>query len=515
MEQSILKMKDIVKTFGCFTANDHVNLEVRKGEIHALLGENGAGKSTLMNILYGLYRQDSGQILLNGSPVNFHGPSDAIAHNIGMVHQHFMLVQPFTVAENLILGCEPTKGLRLDLKKAHEMIRNVSDRYGLHVDPDAKISDISVGMQQRVEILKILLRDAKILIFDEPTAALTPQEIQDLFVILRKLRENGHTILIITHKLKEIKQISDRVTVIRKGQNVGTVETADTSEQQLAELMVGRKVILQTSRDKHEPGRVVLQMQNVHARNARGIEALRGLSLQVRAGEIVGIAGVEGNGQSEIALVLKRMLDYSAGQIIYNGKPYTKKLTTQQLIDSGLSHIPEDRQKHGLVLGFSIRENMVLCTEDWPKFRRGPFQNRRAIVQYSETSVHDYDIRCTNIEQTAQSLSGGNQQKVILAREISRNPQFILICQPTRGLDVGAIEYVHTQILQLRKLGCAILLISYELDEIMQLSDRILTIYNGQITANYRNGEVTSEQIGLAMTGFSRTKNAEGGASNQ
>ena len=300
-------MKDIVKTFGCFTANDHVNLEVRKGEIHALLGENGAGKSTLMNILYGLYRQDSGQILLNGSPVNFHGPSDAIAHNIGMVHQHFMLVQPFTVAENLILGCEPTKGLRLDLKKAHEMIRNVSDRYGLHVDPDAKISDISVGMQQRVEILKILLRDAKILIFDEPTGALTPQEIQDLFVILRKLRENGHTILIITHKLKEIKQISDRVTVIRKGQNVGTVETADTSEQQLAELMVGRKVILQTSRDKHEPGRVVLQMQNVHARNARGIEALRGLSLQVRAVEIVGIAGVEGNGQSEIALVLKRM----------------------------------------------------------------------------------------------------------------------------------------------------------------------------------------------------------------
>ena len=341
----LLRMEHVSKRFGDFYANRDINLSVRKGEEHTLLGENGAGKSTLMNVLIGLYQPTEGKIFLNGKEVRIDSPAQAVKLGIGMVHQHFMLVQPFTVAENLILGCEPTKGLRLDLKKAHEMIRNVSDRYGLNVDPDAKISDISVGMQQRVEILKILLRDAKILIFDEPTGALTPQEIQDLFVILRKLRENGHTILIITHKLKEIKQISDRVTVIRKGQNVGTVETADTSEQQLAELMVGRKVILQTSRDKHEPGRVVLQMQNVHARNARGIEALRGLSLQVRAGEIVGIAGVEGNGQSEIALVLKRMLDYSAGQIIYNGKPYTKKLTTQQLIDSGLSHIPEDRQR--------------------------------------------------------------------------------------------------------------------------------------------------------------------------
>ena len=509
--ENIIEMHNIVKKFGSFTANDHVNLEVRRGEIHALLGENGAGKSTLMNILYGLYHEDSGEIIYEGKPVRINGPNDAIALNIGMVHQHFMLVQPFTVAENLILGDEPVKGVCLDMKKAKKRILEVSGQYGLEVDPDAVISDISVGMQQRVEILKILLRGAKVLIFDEPTGALTPQEIQDLFTILRKLQASGHTVIIITHKLKEIKQISDRVTVIRAGKNVCTVTTADTNEEKLAELMVGRKVLLQSSHEKSKPGEVVLEMENVHAKDMRGLPALRGLSLQVRAGEIVGIAGVEGNGQTEIAMVLKRMQEFSKGEIRYNGTAYSRKTTTQQLIDVGVAHIPEDRQKHGLVLDFSVRENLILGMEDWPEYKKGLFQNQREIRENSVQKREDFDIRCASVDMPAGGLSGGNQQKVILAREFSRNPRLIIVCQPTRGLDVGAIEYVHSKLLELRKQGCAILLISFELDEIMELSDRILTIYNGQITAEYRSGEVSSEQIGLAMTGFGQ-KQKVGGA---
>lgn len=507
--ENIIELKNIVKTFGKFVANDNINLEIRKGEIHALLGENGAGKSTLMNILYGLYHPDSGSIYVNGKQVEIRESGDAIALNIGMVHQHFMLVQPFTVAENLILGVEPVKGLALDMKKAIKEIQKVSEEYGLEVDPNAVIANISVGMQQRVEILKILLRRANILIFDEPTGALTPQEIQDFFRICKTLQACGHTIIIITHKLKEIKQISDRVTVIRAGKNIGTVETSAVNEQMLAEMMVGRKVILQTEREEQDPGEVVLKMQDVCAKNCRGVEALKGLSLSVRAGEIVGIAGVEGNGQSEIALVLKKLLPYSSGEILYQGKPYTKSVTTQDLIDAGLAHIPEDRQKMGLVLGFSVKENLVLGMEDWTQFSKGLFVNQKALNTFSQEMQGQYDIRCASVEMPAAGLSGGNQQKVILAREISRNPSLLVVCQPTRGLDVGAIEYVHRQILEQRKRGCAILLISYELDEIMSLSDRILTIYNGEIVACYQNGEVSSEQIGLTMTGFRQKANCE------
>lgn len=507
--KNIIEMRGIVKRFGNFTANDHIDLLVREGEIHALLGENGAGKSTLMNILYGLYHPDAGEIYCKGKLVHIREPGDAMALNIGMVHQHFMLVQPFTVAENLILGKEPVRGLRLDMETAKRRIRQVSEEYHFDIDPDAQAANISVGMQQRVEILKILLMGAEILIFDEPTAALTPQEIQDFFDICRVLQQRGHTIIIITHKLKEISQISDRVTVIRGGKNIATVETGKVDEGKLAEMMVGRTVRLRPSKEKREPGEVVLEMRGVHAKDPRGLPALRGLSLSVRAGEVVGVAGVEGNGQSEIAMVLKGLTPFSKGEVLYQGRSYGKGTNAQRLIDGGVSHIPEDRQKSGLVLGMSIRENMILGMEDWARFKRGPFQRQKEITAFAEEMRSRYDIRCTGVGQEAQSLSGGNQQKVILAREISRDPQFMIVCQPTRGLDVGAIEYIHAQILEQRKRGCAILLISYELDEIMELSDRILTIYNGEITAEYRAGEVTSEQIGLAMAGF-RTSERSG-----
>ncbi len=500
--KNIIEMRGIVKRFGNFTANDHIDLLVREGEIHALLGENGAGKSTLMNILYGLYRQDAGEIYCKGKLAHIREPGDAMALNIGMVHQHFMLVQPFTVAENLILGKEPVRGLRLDMAAAKRRIRQVSEEYHFEIDPDARAADISVGMQQRVEILKILLMGAEILIFDEPTATLTPQEIQDFFEICRVLQRRGHTIIIITHKLKEISQISDRVTVIRSGKNIATVETSKVDEGRLAEMMVGRAVRLRPSKERREAGEVVLEMRDVHAKDPRGLPALRGLSLQVRSGEIVGIAGVEGNGQSEIAMVLKGLAPFSKGEVRYQGRSYGKGASVQRLIDSGVSHIPEDRQKSGLVLGMSIRENMILGMEDWARFKWGPFQKQKEITAFAEEMRTRYDIRCTGVGQEAQSLSGGNQQKVILAREIARDPQFMIVCQPTRGLDVGAIEYIHAQILEQRKRGCAILLISYELDEIMELSDRILTIYNGEITAEYQAGQVTSEQIGLAMAGF-------------
>jgi len=506
--ENIIEMRGIVKRFGKFTANDHIDLFVRKGEIHALLGENGAGKSTLMNILYGLYHQDAGEIYCKGKLAHIREPGDAMALNIGMVHQHFMLVPPFTVAENLILGKEPVRGLRLDMAAAKRRIREVSEEYHFEIDPDAQVADISVGMQQRVEILKILLMGAEILIFDEPTATLTPQEIQDFFRICRVLQQRGHTIIIITHKLKEISQISDRVTVIRAGKNIATVETSQVDEGKLAEMMVGRTVQLRPSKEEQEPGEVVLEMKNVHAKDSRGLPALRGLSLEVRSGEVVGIAGVEGNGQSEIAMVLKRLIPFTQGEVRYKGRSYGKGTSTQQLIDGGVSHIPEDRQKSGLVLGMSIRENMILGMEDWDRFKRGVFQRQKEITAFAEEMRGRYDIRCTDIEQTAQSLSGGNQQKVILAREIARDPSFMIVCQPTRGLDVGAIEYIHSQILEQRKRGCAILLISYELDEIMELSDRILTIYNGEITAEYQTGQVTGEQIGLAMTGFRTAEKA-------
>ena len=499
---NIIEMKGIVKHFGNFCANNGIDMEIREGEIHALLGENGAGKTTLMNILYGLHTPDEGEIYFRGKKVNIKSPGDAINLSIGMVHQHFMLIPVFTVAENLILGNEPVKNLMVDMKTAISDIDKVSKDHGLAVDPNALISDISVGMEQRVEILKILLRGARILIFDEPTAVLTPQEVSEFFRIIRTLQGQGHTIIIITHKLKEIKQISERVTVIRNGENVGTLNTCDVNEAKLAELMVGRSVIMEIKKEAGKPGKTVLEIEGLRVKNYRGINAINGLNLRVRAGEIVGIAGVDGNGQTELAAVLKRLIGYTSGSIKLFGKEFTKDTTTQDLIDSGMAHIPEDRQRLGLVTDFSVKENLILGMEDWDRFVKGPFLNQTAIRDFAEEMKEQYDIRCTGIDFRTGSLSGGNQQKVILAREISRNPKFLVVCQPTRGLDVGAVEYVHSQILRQRELGCAILLISLELDEIMSLSDRILVIYNGKIVAEYENKDVAGERIGLAMTGY-------------
>jgi len=508
---NIIEMKNVVKKFGELRANDNINLAIKKGEIHALLGENGAGKTTLMNILYGLFTPDEGEIYIDGEKVEIKGPSDAIRLGIGMVHQHFMLVPTFTVAENLILGVEPVKGIQLDMKAAIKKITEVSEEYGLRVDPNVLVSNISVGMQQRVEILKVLLRGAKILIFDEPTGALTPQEITEFFRICRTLQERGNTIIIITHKLKEIKQISDRVTVIRAGKNIDTVSTENVDEPLLAEMMVGRKVVLFVNKCEQDCGDVVLEMKDVHANNLHGTPALRGLSLNVRAGEIVGIAGVEGNGQVELAMVLRRLINMTQGSVKFCGREYTHKTSTQSLIDSGLTYIPEDRRKHGLVLEFTIKENLIMGIEDHPEFRKGMLLDDKKITDFGENLKQQYDIRCPDVNLAAGSLSGGNQQKVILAREISKNPKLMVVSQPTRGLDVGAIEYVHEQLLEQRKRGCAILLISYDLDEIMSLSDRILAIYNGEIIEEYTGDNVNSGSIGLAMTGIRKKDVAQSG----
>ncbi len=506
---NIVEMKNIVKKFNGVVANDHINLEVKDGEIHALLGENGAGKTTLMNSLYGLYSPDEGEIYIKGEKVIFNGPGDAIKLSIGMVHQHFMLIPTLTVAENLILGAEPVKGFKLDIKTAIKKIGEVSEEYGLAVNPNELVADISVGMQQRVEILKILLRGAKVLIFDEPTAVLTPQEIAEFFRICKSLQSKGHTIIIITHKLKEIKDISDRVTVIRTGKNIGTVNTSDVDEQKLAEMMVGRKVLLSVNKECQDCKDCVLEIRNLYANNYRGIPALKGINLNVHAGEIVGIAGVEGNGQFELEMVLKKLIDKTQGIVKFCGKEYTKKTTTRSLICSGLAHIPADRQKYGLAMGLNIKENLIMGNEDDKEICKGYFLDDRKICTLGEERIEKFDIRCSGIGLAARSLSGGNQQKVIIAREISRNPKLLIASQPTRGLDVGAIEYVHNQLLEQRKRGCAILLISYELDEIMSLSDRILTIYNGEIIAEHKSSEVTREQIGLAMAGMRAKETVE------
>lgn len=501
--ENIIEMRGIVKRFGNFYANKGIDLSVRDGEIHALLGENGAGKTTLMNILYGLYSADGGEVLVRGQKVTLKGPNDAIALSIGMVHQHFMLIPTFTVAENLILGDEPVKGLSLDMDKAVENIERISQDYGLAVNSSSIVADISVGMQQRVEILRILMRGAKVLIFDEPTAVLTPAEIREFFRICRSLQESGHTIIIITHKLKEIKEISDRVTVIRDGKKIGTADTSQVDEAQLAEMMVGRPVLMEVDKQFQEAGDAVLELEKVSANDYRGLTALDELSLTVRAGEIVGIAGVEGNGQTELAMVIKRLLMPTGGSIRFMGQEYSSSTSTQWLINHSLSHIPEDRQRRGLIQGFSVKENLILGTVDWPKFRKGPFLKQAVITEFAQNLCNQYDVRCASIELAAEGLSGGNQQKVILAREMCRDPKLLVVCQPTRGLDVGAIEYVHRQLLEQRARGCAILLISYELDEILSLSDRILAIYGGKIVAEYANEDITSEQIGLAMAGFS------------
>ena len=504
-----VEMKNIVKMFGNFKANDGINLTVHKGEIHAILGENGAGKSTLMNILYGLYQPTSGEIYINGNKVVIDSPNKAIELGIGMVHQHFMLVQPFTVTENIILGMEPTKSLgRVDFAKAREQVIEISQRYGLNVDPDAKIEDISVGMQQRAEILKVLYRGADILILDEPTAAITPQEIVELIQIMHNLTAEGKTIILITHKLKEIKEAADFCTIVRQGKYIDTVKVSDVDENDLASMMVGRNVEFKVDKKEMTPGDVVLDVKDLHCLDYRDVEILRGFNVQVRRGEIIGIAGIDGNGQTELVEVLTGLRKATGGSITMNGKDAYNK-TPRELFDMGVTSIPADRQKHGLVLDFANQDNMVIQNIDNEKFsRKGKIIRsfgvikRDAIYEHSHELFEKFDIRPRGAEgNPSGSLSGGNQQKVIIAREVTNDKDLLIAVNPTRGLDVGAIEYVHRYIVEQRNKGKAVLLVSFELDEVMSLSDRIDVIFEGKIVGSVKGSEADENQLGLMMAG--------------
>ncbi|WP_044643004.1 ABC transporter ATP-binding protein [Risungbinella massiliensis] len=492
-------MRNITKRFGKFTANDQINLAVKQGEIHALLGENGAGKSTLMNILFGLYQADEGEVWIKEQKVEIDDPTIANRLGIGMVHQHFMLVEPFTVTENIILGDERTSG-KIDFRQAEKRIQELSDRYKLRVDPRAKVADISVGMQQRVEILKTLYRGADTLIFDEPTAVLTPQEIEELTEIMRGLVREEKTIIFITHKLKEIMRTADRCTVIRRGKVMDTVNIHETDEKKLAALMVGREVSFDLSKQKAQPGKSVLQIDQLVVKGTDNSNVVDGLSLDVKAGEIVGIAGVDGNGQSELIEALARFRAIESGtirvkdQVINSFKP--RKMT-----GLGFGHIPEDRQKRGLVLDFTVSENMILQTYYLPPFKKGLSIQYAKADQFARDLISEYDVRTQDEHTLARSLSGGNQQKVIIARELSREPELLIAAQPTRGMDVGAIEFIHRRIIDHRDKGGAVLLFSLELDEVLKLSDRLAVIYEGKIQGWVNPQTVTEEELGYLMAG--------------
>jgi simple sugar transport system ATP-binding protein len=497
----VVELKQITKRFPGIVANDSISLTLRKGEIHALLGENGAGKSTLMNILFGLYQPDEGSIEMDGKPVTIDNPNTAIKYGIGMVHQHFKLVQPFTVTENIILGMEPKKGTNIDYKSASAKVAKLSEQYGLQVNPNSKIQDISVGMQQRVEILKTLYRGADILIFDEPTAVLTPQEIVELMAIMRRLVAEGKSIILITHKLKEIMEISDRVTIIRRGKVIDTVDTNQTNPNDLAEKMVGRRVSFKIDKADPQIGEPVLTMNEVKLTSKDNVPLLNGIDLTVRAGEIVGIAGVDGNGQTELIEALTGLRKVNSGTITLSGTNITN-LSARKIIENGISHIPEDRHKHGLVLDFSIRENMILETYYKRPFSKGVLLEQDVITEHAEKLVKAFDVRTPSIETKARSLSGGNQQKAIIAREIDKNPDLLIAAQPTRGLDVGAIEFVHQQLIKQRDEGKAVLLISFELDEIINVADRIAVIYGGKIIGKVYPKDTNDQELGLMMAGF-------------
>ncbi|MEW5988459.1 MAG: ABC transporter ATP-binding protein [Chloroflexota bacterium] len=496
-----LEVRNVTKRFPGVVANKEVSLTLRKGEIHALLGENGAGKSTLMNVVYGLYRPDEGQVLVDGRPADIHSPNDAIGLGIGMVHQHFMLVPVFTVAENIILGSEVTRGPSLDIRAARQQIRQLSQDFGLEVDPDAIVEELPVGVQQRVEIVKALYRHARILVLDEPTAVLTPQEAEDLFRVMRQLTERGVSIIFITHKLKEVLAVADRITVMRRGQVVGTTTPAETDEHGLAAMMVGREVLLQVEKQAARPGEVVLDVQGLTVRDERGVEVIKNVSFQVRAGEILGIAGVQGNGQTELAEALSGLRAAQSGHIYLDGQ-LTPFHDPRFLIEHGLAHIPEDRHKHGLVLPYTIADNLVLCTYYRPPFAHGLQRDAQSVSENATIRVKEFDVRTPSPFATAVTLSGGNQQKVIVARELSRPVRFLLANQPTRGLDVGSIEFIHRRIVEERDQGVGVLLVSAELDEIMGLSDRIAVMYHGAIAATLAAAEATREQLGLLMAGI-------------
>ena len=500
----IIEMLNIVKDFPGIRANDDVTLQVEKGSIHALLGENGAGKSTLMSILFGLYSPDGGSIRIRGEEARITDPNVANELGIGMVHQHFKLVHNFTVTENIILGLEPRKGMMIDVKKASAKVAELSRLYGLDVEPGAKIEDISVGMQQRVEILKMLYRDAEILIFDEPTAVLTPQEIHELMGIKRRLVQEGKTILLITHKLKEIKEVADTCTVLRRGKLIGTVAVKDASEARMAEMMVGREVNFSVDKGPARPGDVVLEIKDLCVKNAKNLLGVKNLSLKVRRGEILGLCGIDGNGQTELIQALTGLAKIESGNVLINGTDVTG-LPVRQRLDRGLGHIPEDRHRHGLVLDFRLDENMVIHSYGQAPFSRYGVLDFAAIRKNSERLIEEFDVRAGKGPATlARSMSGGNQQKAILAREIDRSPEAFIIAQPTRGLDVGAIEYIHKRIVAERDKGKAILLVSLELDEILDVSDRNAVIYGGEI-AGIVDGDKTEEnELGLMLSGSGR-----------
>lgn len=503
-----LQATDITKRFPGVLANDHVNFTLEKGEIHALLGENGAGKSTLMNILYGLYQPDEGEIRINDQSRHINTPHDAIAQGIGMVHQHFMLVPPLTVTENIMLGQEAVLGstkvlgqlARLDRRVVAKNILELSQQYELEVDPYALILDLPVGAQQRIEIIKALYRNADILILDEPTAVLTPQEADELFVIMRNLVKQGKSIVFITHKLREVFEVADRISVMRAGQMVGTVKPQDATREKLAEMMVGRAVILQIDKEESQPGEAVLKVEGLCVVDERQHKAVDDITLSVRAGEILGIAGVQGNGQTELVEALTGLRKVASGKVSILEHDITQA-TPRQITEAGSAHVPEDRHKHGLVLSFSVSDNLVLCTYYKAPFAKGIEMDFPAIEQNAEALVDMFDIRTPNISTPVNSLSGGNQQKVIVARELARPVKLLIVNQPTRGLDVGSIEFIHRRIVEARDKGAAVLLVSAELDEIMSLSDRIAVMYKGYILDTLEARSATREQLGLLMAG--------------
>ena len=506
MENYAIEMLNITKRFPGIVANDNITLQLKKGEIHALLGENGAGKSTLMSVLFGLYQPEEGEIRKDGKTVQIKDPNDANDLGIGMVHQHFKLVECFSVLDNIILGVETTKHGILQKEEARRKVKELSEKYGLQVDPDAIIEDVTVGMQQRTEILKMLYRDNEILIFDEPTAVLTPQEIQELMKIMKNLAKEGKSILFITHKLAEIMQVADRCTVLRKGKYVGTVEIRDTTAEKLSAMMVGRNVSFVVDKEEREPGEVILDVRGMTIRSrTHGHDAVKNVSLQVHRGEIVCIAGIDGNGQTEFVYGLSGLEPLQEGKIVFRGQDITNASIRKRSVQ-GMSHIPEDRHKHGLVLDYTLENNMVLQRYFEPQFTNGAgFLKKKAIREYAAGLIEKYDVHSGQGPATiARAMSGGNQQKAIIAREIDKNPELLVAVQPTRGLDVGAIEYIHSQLVAQRDAGKGVLLVSLELDEVMNVSDRILVMYEGEIVGEFDPKKVTVEELGLYMAGAKR-----------
>ena len=486
----VVEMLNIRKEFPGIVANDNITLQLKEGEIHALLGENGAGKSTLMGMLFGMYKPDRGSIKVRGKEVKISNPNVANDLGIGMVHQHFKLVDNFTVTENIILGCEPRKGLTVDIKRAAKKIEDLSKQYGLNVDPYAKIEDISVGMQQRVEILKMLYRNANVLIFDEPTAVLTPSEIDELISIMKNMTKEGKSIILITHKLREIKEAANRCTVIRRGKYIGTVDVEDTTEADMAKMMVGREVSFKVQKDEAKPKDVVVKIEN--------------FSLDIRAGEIVGIAGVDGNGQTELVEALTGMRNVESGSIVFKGKNIVKE-SIRQRIDDGMAHIPEDRHKRGLILDYTMEDNMVLKAYRNKPFSKNGLLNRAKISEYAQKIIETFDVRSgEGGKSIARSLSGGNQQKGVIGREIESDPDFLIAVQPTRGLDVGSIEYIHKRLVEQRDLGKAVLLVSLELDEVLNVSDRIAVVNNGELIGIVNANETNENEVGLMMAGVKK-----------